>query len=203
MLSTELFLKVIPRSSFNFFFHLIPFLTCEALLIIFSAFTSNGLKTTTTSKRNIPYSNKKWNYMGFCSQAQKVQVCHVIPIQSLRVEGLPINFQLLLFVVRWSMAMQISRNKRIFTWEKSSIITAFYWLVCVAGVESGRGLRGRGVPKIHPHGYHFIVLYTNMAAMASYENDLLSWCNACQFHTWYKIIADIQRVQHDQVTKRR
>ena len=106
MLSTELF---------SFFFHLIPFLTCEALLIIFSALTSNGLKTTTTtSKRNIPYSNKKWNYMGFCSQAQKVQVCHMIPRQSLRVEGLSNNFQLLLFVVRWSMAMQISRNKRIF-----------------------------------------------------------------------------------------
>lgn len=103
---------------FHFFFHLIPFLTCEALLIIFSAFTSNGLKTTTTSKRNITYSNKKWNYMGFCSQAQKVQVCHMIPRQSLRVEGLPINFQLLLFVVRWSMAMQISRNKRIFYMRK-------------------------------------------------------------------------------------
>ena len=94
-------------------------------------------------------------------------------------------------------------TKEYFTWEKSSIITAFYWLACVAGVESARGLRGRGVPKIHPHGYHFIVLYTNMAAMTSYKNDLPSWFNACQFHTWYKIIADIQRIQHDQVTKRR
>ena len=94
-------------------------------------------------------------------------------------------------------------TKEYFTWEKSSIITAFYWLVCVAGVERGRGLRGRGVLKMHPHGYHFIVLYTNMVAMTSYENDLLSCFNACQFHTWYKIIADIQKIQHDQVTKRR
>lgn len=113
-----IFTTCFPRNFFHFFFHLIPFLTCEALLIIFSAFTSNGLKTTTTSKRNIPYSNRKWNYMGFCSQAQKVQVCHMIPRQSLRVEGLPINFQLLLFVVRWSTAMQISRNKRIFYMRK-------------------------------------------------------------------------------------
>ena len=109
MLSTELF---------SFFFSFNTFFNCEALLIIFNAFTSNGLKTTTTSKRNIPYSNKKWNYMGFCSQAQKVQVCHMIARQSLRVEGLSINFQLLLFVVRWSMAMQISRNKRIFYMRK-------------------------------------------------------------------------------------
>ena len=72
------------------------------------------------------------------------------------------------------MAMQISRNKRIFYMRKEFNHHSIYWLVCVAGVERGRGLRGRGVPKTHPHGYHFIVLYTIMAAMTSYENDLLS-----------------------------
>ena len=172
-------------------------------MIIFSAFTSNGLKTTTTSKRNIPYSNKKWNYMGFCSQAQKVQVCHVIPIQSLEWKGYRLTFSCCYLLSGDQWLCKFLVTKEYFTWEKSSIITAFYWLVCVAGVERGRGLRGRGVLKIHPHGFHFIVLYTNIVAMTSYENDLLSCFNACQFHTWYKIIADIQKIQHDQVTKRR
>ena len=171
-------------------------------MISFSPFTSNGLNNNNNN-------NNKKHYI----QQQKVKPHGILFTGTKGIslsrdsktifESGRVTFSCcyLLSGDQWLCKFLVTKD--YFTWEKSSVITAFYWLACVAGVESGRGLRGRGVPKIHSHGYHFIVLYTNMAAMTSYENDLLSWFNPCQFHTWYKIIADIQRIQHDQVTKRR